>query len=265
MGLQSSGKSTMLNCMFNSKFAVAAGRCTKGIYMLPVILDEKLRSDFKFDYVLIFDTEGLRAAELGMNEDNRIKDNEMATTSVSVADVTLVNSMRMQNTELYELLGVVATAILNYQKQDINKKDSFKVSTIFCNQGIEPSKRSALEFGIRIRENYLNEMAKIAAERIGHPVSYYSTLTFSSLMTQNIDEQFIPPLFSDSGNRKRVAMGYIGSSHNIRHCILDKNRNSAGSIDRLIKKITDVFNCIVVDDYTFSFKNNMEMKAINMA
>lgn len=39
MGLQSSGKSTMLNCMYNSKFAVAAGRCTKGIYMLPVMLD----------------------------------------------------------------------------------------------------------------------------------------------------------------------------------------------------------------------------------
>lgn len=66
--------------------------------------------------MLIFDTEGLRAMELGMNEDNRVKDNEMATTSVSVADVTLVNSMRMQNTELYELLGVVATAILKYQK-----------------------------------------------------------------------------------------------------------------------------------------------------
>ena len=116
MGLQSSGKSTMLNCMFNSKFAVAAGRCTKGIYMLPVILDAKLRKEFKFDYVLIFDSEGLRAMELGMNDDNRVKDNEMATISVSVADVTLVNSMRMQNTELYELLGVVATAILKYQK-----------------------------------------------------------------------------------------------------------------------------------------------------
>jgi hypothetical protein len=116
MGLQSSGKSTMLNCMFNSKFAVAAGRCTKGIYMLPVILDAELRKKFNFDYLLIFDTEGLRAMELGMNDDNRVKDNEMATTSVSVADVTLVNSMRMQNTELYELLGVVATAILKYQK-----------------------------------------------------------------------------------------------------------------------------------------------------
>ena len=97
MGLQSSGKSTMLNCLFNSKFAVAAGRCTKGIYMLPVILDEELREKFKFDFVLIFDTEGLRAINLGMNEDKNFKNNEMATTSVSVADITLLNSMHIQD------------------------------------------------------------------------------------------------------------------------------------------------------------------------
>jgi hypothetical protein len=68
-----------------------------------------------------------------------------------------------------------------------------------------------------MRENYLNEMAKIAAEGMGHPESYFSTLTFTSLMTQNIEEQFIPPLFSDSGNRKRFAFGYINISHKIRH------------------------------------------------
>lgn len=106
----------MLNCMFNSKFAVAAGRCTKGIYMLPVILGKSLREHFnnKFDFVLLFDTEGLRAMELGMSNDNRVKDNEMATTSVSVADVTLINSMRLQNVELYELLGIVTNAILKF-------------------------------------------------------------------------------------------------------------------------------------------------------
>lgn len=135
MGLQSSGKSTMLNSMFNSKFAVAAGRCTKGIYMLPVMLDKPLIEKFnnKFHFVLMFDTEGLRAMELGMSNDNRIKDNEMATTSVSVADITLINSMRMQNTELYELLGIVTNAILKFQQKDTNKKNCFKVSGIFVN------------------------------------------------------------------------------------------------------------------------------------
>ena len=97
---------------------------------------------------------------------------------------------------MYKTLGVVATAILKYQKDDKNKKDSFKVSTIFCNQGIEPDKRSALELEIRMRENYLNYMAKIAAVEIGHPKTYTETLTFTSLMMQNIEEQIIPPLYS---------------------------------------------------------------------
>lgn len=97
----------------------------------------------------MFDTEGLRAMELGMSNDNRVKDNEMATTSVSVADITMINSMRMQNTELFELLGIVTSAILKFQQKDnaflrshednktddeeLKLKDAFRVSGIFVN------------------------------------------------------------------------------------------------------------------------------------
>lgn len=84
-------------------------------------------------------------------------------------------------------------------------------------------------------------------------------------MTQNIEEQFIPPLFSDSGNRKRFAFGYIKSSHAIRHLILKENKVRARGMDNLIEKIDAVYKCIVVDDYTFSFKNNQEIEAVNLA
>jgi hypothetical protein len=38
MDLQSSGKLTLLNTQYNLRLAVSAGRCAKGIFMLPVIL-----------------------------------------------------------------------------------------------------------------------------------------------------------------------------------------------------------------------------------
>jgi len=62
MGLQSSGKSTLLNTQYNLRFAVSAGRCTKGIFMLPVILSDELRKEYegKLDFMLLFDTEGLK-------------------------------------------------------------------------------------------------------------------------------------------------------------------------------------------------------------
>ena len=103
MGLQSSGKSTFLNTQYNLRFAVAGGRCTKGIFILPVILNEELRKSFKDDlhFMLIFDTEGLCAQELGIRQENRSKDGEMATACIGIADVTAINSMNFQNLELF--------------------------------------------------------------------------------------------------------------------------------------------------------------------
>jgi hypothetical protein len=43
LGLQSSGKSTLLNAMFSCKFAVSVGRCTRGLFMRLLFIDEKMR------------------------------------------------------------------------------------------------------------------------------------------------------------------------------------------------------------------------------
>ena len=78
---------------------MAAGRCTKGIFMLPVILSKEMRDEIRrnhkvdVDFMLLFDTEGLRAQELGISEENRSKDAEMATACIGVADATCINSM----------------------------------------------------------------------------------------------------------------------------------------------------------------------------
>lgn len=78
LDVQSSGKSTMLNAMFELKFAVSAGRCTKGAFMQLVKLSEEIKNDLQFDYILAVDTEGLRALELVGNTTLH-HDNELAT------------------------------------------------------------------------------------------------------------------------------------------------------------------------------------------
>ena len=73
IGIQSSGKSTLLNTMFGLDFAVSAGRCTRCIY--AQLLPAADRSGLPFDYMLVLDSEGLRAHELG--EQNYEHDNEL--------------------------------------------------------------------------------------------------------------------------------------------------------------------------------------------
>ena len=64
VGIQSSGKSTMLNTVFGLSFNVSPGKCTRGAFMQLLPLDEQLRMQTSFRYVLIVDTEGLRTLEL---------------------------------------------------------------------------------------------------------------------------------------------------------------------------------------------------------
>ena len=59
LGIQSSGKSTMLNTMFGLEFPVSAGRCTRGAFASLIPVSDSLKSASNFDYVLIIDTEGL--------------------------------------------------------------------------------------------------------------------------------------------------------------------------------------------------------------
>ena len=55
LGIQSTGKSTLLNTMFALQFAVSAGKCTRGAFIQLLPLNEQLRADIKCDYLLIVD------------------------------------------------------------------------------------------------------------------------------------------------------------------------------------------------------------------
>jgi hypothetical protein len=154
MGLKSSGKSTFLNIQYNLRFSVAAGRCSKGIFMLPVILSKDLRKSYEdnLHFMLLFDTEGLRAQELGISQENRSKDGEMATACIGIADITAINSMNFQNSEFFDILSIVVNMILRYKKDNIEKPiDAFDVSVVFINQGVSDSKNKDIHAGISKR------------------------------------------------------------------------------------------------------------------
>lgn len=58
LGLQSSGKSTLLNAMFEVQFSFSTGWCTWGAYMQHLTVEEMHREELGFDFVLVVDTQG---------------------------------------------------------------------------------------------------------------------------------------------------------------------------------------------------------------
>ena len=113
MGIQNSGKSTLLNTMFGLQFAVSAGRCSRGIY--AQLLPTTKASNLPFDYMLVLDSEGMRAQGVSHNLEY---DNEMATLVIGLADLTLINIKGESMAEVKDILQIVVRTFLRMNLAD---------------------------------------------------------------------------------------------------------------------------------------------------
>uniref|UniRef100_A0A8B9H0C9 VLIG-type G domain-containing protein n=1 Tax=Astyanax mexicanus TaxID=7994 RepID=A0A8B9H0C9_ASTMX len=121
LGIQSSGKSTMLNAMFGLQFAVSAGRCTKGAFMQLVKVSDELKKELNLDYIFVVDTEGLRSLELtGIS--TRQLDNGLATFVVGLGNMTLINIFGENPAEMQDILQIVVQAFMRMKKVSLNPR-----------------------------------------------------------------------------------------------------------------------------------------------
>ncbi|CAF0951489.1 unnamed protein product [Adineta steineri] len=113
-GPQSSGKSTLLKTMYGIRIRSSVGACTQGVNMMLIKI---LYQDY--DYVLLFDTEGLRAPEFSFLPDAHMRDNTLATFAVLPADGTILLNKGEVNQALEDVLPIVlylyATSALSMQ------------------------------------------------------------------------------------------------------------------------------------------------------
>ncbi|XP_023252400.1 up-regulator of cell proliferation-like [Seriola lalandi dorsalis] len=120
LGVQSTGKSTLLNTMFGVQFAVSSGRCTRGAFMLLIRINEDVRKVLNCDFMVIIDTEGLKSPELAQLDDSHEHDNELATLVIGLSDITIINIAMENSTEMKDILQIVVHAFL--RMKEVGKK-----------------------------------------------------------------------------------------------------------------------------------------------
>ncbi|KAK5602776.1 hypothetical protein CRENBAI_026681 [Crenichthys baileyi] len=172
LGLQSSGKSTMLRTMFGLQFAVSAGRCTKGAFMQLVKVSEEIRKDFKFDYLLVVDTEGLLSLELqGTNTTHR--DNKLATFVVGVGNLTVINIFGENPAELQSVLQIVVQAFMRMKKVRLSP------SCVFVYQNVTDLAAAEKNMdGRRHLQEKLDQMTQLAAKEENCNTNCFSIIEF---------------------------------------------------------------------------------------
>ena len=252
LGVQSTGKSTLLNTVFGLQFSVSAGRCTRGVFMQLVSLDEKLSKKMNYSHILVIDTEGLHAPELS-NEKSNAHDNEIATFVIGIADVTIINQFGEAFAEMDNILQTVVHALLRMKKVKKNSK------VVFVHQNVPGL--LAREKGDHGRLNFkqmLDEMTRLAAKEERCESKYKS---FNDVIVFKDDEDVFhfPSLWKGDPPMAPVNPGYSDKALKLKSHVL--KTPSHYSMSSFMKHLKSVWDAILYEDFVFSFKNTLEVAA----
>ncbi|CAI5691276.1 unnamed protein product [Oreochromis niloticus] len=241
----------MLNTMFGLQFAVSAGRCTKGAFMQLLKVSEEMKKDLKFDYVLVVDTEGLRALELEGNNTLH-HDNELATLVVGLGNLTLVNIFGENPSDMQDILQIVVQTFMRMKEVQLSP------SCVFVHQNVTDVAAAEKNMdGKRRLQEKLDQMAKLAAKE-----EVCSAKCFSDVIEFDVqkDVKYCAQLWEGSPPMAPPNPDYSESIQEVKNTILSKASKSAGiTLSQFKSNIQDLWTALLNESFAFSFKNTLEI------
>ncbi|KAF1380452.1 hypothetical protein PFLUV_G00163890 [Perca fluviatilis] len=253
LGVQSTGKSTLLNTMFGVQFAVSSGRCTRGAFMLLIRINEDLKKELNCDFMVIIDTEGLKSPELAQLDNSHEHDNELATLVVGLSDITIINIAMENSTEMKDILQIVVHAFL--RMKEVGKRPKCQ----FVHQNV--SDVSAHEKNLRDRKlllQQLNEMTQAAAkmEKKEENKSFTDVMEYSP----DTGNWYIPGLWNGNPPMAPVNAGYSEAVYELKKNIikiLGSCDSSANDILEFTEWMKSLWNAVKHENFIFSFRNSL--------
>jgi hypothetical protein len=261
LGIQSSGKSTLLNTMFGSKFAVSSGRCTKGVYLQMVPVAEQWRKHFNCDYFIIMDSEGLRSPEL--SESFR-HDNEIATLVACLANTTFINFWGQTfSKDMSDILQIAAHAYI--RMKEVKIKSSFHM--IFA--GVpDVTAEDKNRLGVTKILDELNTMIlRIVREEGRDDIFSGLSSIFPLIQEQFADAkipEFLPALWQGSMRPPESRYGEIVKLLCERLCagLMQTQCIAIRSqpITEFVNRLKDIWEAIKQENFIFGFRNSQAIE-----
>ena len=244
--------------MFGLKFATSAGRCTKGVYcqMIPI---DRASTKVDYDYLLVVDTEGLRAPEL--QSMSNVHDNELATFVIGLGNVTIVNIKGENAADMQDVLQIVIHAMLRIK---CISNVQLNPSCLFVHQNVAAvNAEDKLKLGKESLLMLLDRVTRAAAEQENIPEIHQ----FSDIISYDKYKHafYLPDLWQGSPPMAPVNSGYSERIGEIKHMLIDISRKSEPiTIGSFATKLEALWKGILSENFVFNFKNNEEIKAYSL-
>ena len=256
LGLQSTGKSTLMNTTFGLQFNVSAGRCTRGAFIQLLPIDKTLSGEVNCNYVLVVDTEGLRGPSLTTSQEH---DNQLATFVIGLANVTMINIFGETPGDIDDILQTAVHAFLRM------KHVKLALSCQFVHQNVISITASS-KGGIgryKFKEK-LDEMTCEAAkaESCEGQYKYFNDII---KFDDRRDVHYFPSLLRGDPPMAPINHGYSERAQGLKLKIIDlvKSLGSNQVVSLFQLRIQDLWDALLKENFVFSFKNTMEIIAYN--
>ncbi|XP_040214317.1 up-regulator of cell proliferation-like [Rana temporaria] len=260
LGVQSTGKSTLLNTMFGLQLPVSSGRCTRGAFMTLLNVKESLWEDLGCQCILVIDTEGLRAPEFSSIDGSSERDNQLATLVIGLSDITIVNISMENATEMKEILQIVVHAFLRLK--EIGKKPSCQfvhqnVSDVSAHEKIMREKQLLLE--------QLDDVTKVAAKMENNT----DVTQFCDIIKYDIENHnwYIPGLWHGVPPMASISTGYSEKVNELKmhllECIKHKAHSDSCTITDFTEWIKSLWNAVKHEKFIFGFRSVLVANAYN--
>ena len=212
IGPQSTGKSTLLNKLFNTNFQMSAGRCTKGLYASF----KKTTLNGKDHFLLILDTEGL----LSIEKSNEEYDKQLTLFSMACSHIFIINVNGEINNAIRKILSISLYAAGRTQTLqhkpiiyfvlrnmiDLNIEKQSEMIAGIENALKEVSKLSNIPFksviDYRDQDSYVLTVSAFTKDSIGHEKKTIFETTKSSFNFCDIMEKFRAKLLQNTVDSK---------------------------------------------------------------
>ena len=251
VGIQSTGKSTLLNTMFGLNFDVSAGRCTRGAFMQLLPFHEDAKKISKCDHLLLIDTEGLRAPELQFIDKHH--DNELAAFVIGLADVAIINIGGESQAELSDILQTVCHGLIRIKHIKIDPSCKFVHHHI-----AEPGAETKISDGKKIFLQLLDANIQKVCE--WELCNEYSSFTEFMKCNEEQDILYFSALWHGNPPMAKVNIKYAQNAQNLKQSLInDVGQHKTHSFANFYIKLNTLWNGVLCEQFLFSFKNTLEV------
>lgn len=239
LGIQSTGKSTLLKTMFGVDFASSADRSTHGAIMQLIPVEES--QDLNYEYILLLDTDGLGAPTENARRGLQL-DTLLATMAVGLGSTVLINTFGEGFAEMQKILENVKHTFRNITDMKIRPFFYFVHHNVTMEDSSDAVRQSIVKLIGQL------ECINISGEKSMNKKKFFS-------FEENVWTHNLPHLWKGNPPMAPINHIYGEKVSTLKQAILTKPNNMQDckclTVKTLSIKINDLWNRLLKDKFMF--------------